>query len=428
MDKQTPLRDNYVSCTEPVNPYHGNYVVVSLTKPYCLNLPLNVSNLWGTQSSGWQNIGYYSPGSLSPYSPHWQDMSRNFIMPTHCVRTWSNGGYWWNPNYYLTNYLPLRPLARSSNYAEPQVGGLMYMYAYLLGLGYRDNMPYSYSTLDYTSSTGDCYERMGNEYTHPNYLIQPAQYLFLNNDFVSSPESTLMQIAGLNLTSYVVSFQYQQPDTSPFAVLAPACFGNYLNIIIKPLVPYVDLSGCWLNPPANYMSYMHQDWDGHYILESKYGTQYQTGQVGEQIPVLPAITLGVGKSSQCFDVVLPVQLYTLAPVGSGFTFTLQDVSNGSPASPSMEVVATRIRGYFWDENGVSTNALNATQVHFELVEPLSVFHMAHTFEENLGNTNRPFYCTETNSLPIVPPLSSSTSLLFSPRCGPGMWTNLPQNN
>lgn len=711
MDKQTPLRDNYVSCTEPVNPYHGNYVVVSLTKPYCLNLPSNVSSLWGIQSIGWDSIGLYSPGSLSAYPPQWKDLSRNFIMPTHCVRTWSNGSYWWNPSYYYDNYYALQPTSRAVQYPEPQIGDLMYMHAIMLGMAVYQmssdvsGLKYSYSQYNYTYPTGDSYNREeGVEFSRPLYDIEPSSYLFINDYLTSSFQTSLSKIAGMNLTSYVVSFHHPQPST---CTVGPPCLTGFLDILIKPLVPYSDLSGCWLNPPANYISYMGQDWDGLYVLESKYGTQYHSGSSGEQLPVLPALKKSVSASTKCFDVVLPVQLYTLYPVNSSFTYSLHDVSNGAPSynapfsftyagvvesyvyngyvfyefvgddttqsgsftvfedmtvpvllvgggghggdvdsndpagggggggsvgvgslsfakdeiynfsvgsgafssssisipstlsgpsvnetalgggeggnatsswagqsggsgggagngsvggaaaggsgllmyysnsggasggpgesggggggasqvgasttsynggnggngytwingktyggggggggyfanggSPgsggtggggdatntgnrgdaengtggggagatggysssaygggggggafviafpisgacNMEVVATRVRGTFWDDEGTPTSAGSASQVHFEILEPKQVFHLAHTFEESIGNANRPFYCTETNTLPIQSPASATTSLLFSPKCGPGIWTNLPQNS
>lgn len=413
MDTQASLRDNYVSCTEPVDPYHGNYVIISLSKPYCLHLPLKANHL--TLTAGWESIGLYSSGSLSVYPAHWDDPSRNFIMPTHCVRTWSNASYWGNRH-------SLTPVARAAHYPEPQIGGTMYMYAYLLGMAIGQTLPTSYSQLDYTYATGDSY-RAVSEQTRPCYAIQPSEYVFLNNDFVTYTNTPLVRIGGLNLTSYVVSFVYQK------TIRMDAPCSSYLQVIIKPLVPYVDLSGCWLNPPANYLSYRYQDWDGYYELESKYGTAYTNGSAGEQLPLLPAIAKSINTDTRCFEVVLPVQLFTLSSVDSAFTFTLQDISHGTPPSgPNMEVVATRVRGTFWDSSASPTNAMNATQVHFEILEPTSVFHLSHAFADNLGNVNRPFYCTESDSLPTDPPTSAITCLLLSPRCGPGVWTNMPQTN
>ena len=403
MDKQTPLRDNYITCTEPVNPYHGNYVVVSLTKPYCLNLPPDISTLWGVQAKRWKTS-----------DPSWSDASMHFIMPTHCVRTWSNSSYWWNPNhYFLTTSLSIVPLPRVQKYFEPQLGATMYMYAHLLGMGNMVNLPYRYSLYGSGYATGDPYFTGGSEYSRPFWTNPPQHELYLNDQISASPLTSMKHIAGLNMTLFMV-------DISKNTMLTTACTSRTILVItLRPLVPYVDLSGCWLQPPDNYNdydTYIQPDWDGLYPLQAT------------AVSMLSPIVLEVGETCQHFDVVLPVQLYTLAPVGSGFTFTLQDVSNGSPASPSMEVVATRIRGYFWDDNGEVTEALYATGIHFELQENTSVFQMSHSFQEKTGRKVRPLYCSEVPMIAMTSTSDTTPSLLFSPRCGPGIWTNLPKNN
>ena len=431
MDKQTPLRDNYISCTEPVNPYHGDYVVISLSKPFCLNLPVNQSDLWSIQQPNWVSIGTTSPGSLSVKPPSWSDMSRNFIMPTHSVRTWSNGSYWWNPNHYISAFhTNLTPLTRTAKYPEPQVGGTMYMQALLHSLGYMSGLPYSYSTYNpsYAFSNPDSYKTLSDiELTRPFWTLPPSEYQYINRFILDDNSQGMLRISGLNLTLFQVT-------TSPtMSIPCQSGNNNYLNITLKPLVPYSDLSGCFLNPPGNYEHYIiYQDWDGMYCLESSQGTPYTSGNSGEQIPMLPAISTSVRHNATCFKVTLPVQLYTLAEVGSNFTFSLADVSNGAPSYPTsqvpnMAVVATRLKGIFWDADGEPTTAENAESVHFVIDEPHSPFSLSHTFQESLGNQNRPVFCTESNSIPLGTYSSYMGSLLFAPKCGPGMWTDLSAN-
>lgn len=420
MDKQTPLRDNYVSCTEPTNPYHGNYVLISMTKPYCLNLPYNINYLWQAQTPGWKNVGAQSPGSFSYQPASWADMSRNFIMPTHCVRTWSNGSYWWNPDFYSRPpHDTLSPLSRFSNYPEPQIASTMYMQAHLSCLGYQLYLPYRYSENDSNVPEGDSYHVGFTESSRPYWNHPPNEYKYLNPSFQTSPFYDVCGNAGFNLTSYAVEIH---PTYLVRPALVPGidCPYSSFQVLLKPIVPYVDLSGCWLNPPTNYNNYKtYQDWDGRFSLETKYGNQ--------QLSVLPAIRLDVRPACTSFTVVVPVQLYTMQPVGPNFTFTLQDVSSGAPAyGPNMEVVATTLRGTFWDANGEQTTGENAVSVHFEILSPSKLFNLSHTFIDNDGNRNRPFYCTETNSIPVIQPMQQFTStLLLSPKCGPGMWTNLP---
>ena len=424
MYQQAPLRDTYISCTEPVNPYHGNYVVVSLTKPYCLNLPLTVDNLWEIQTSSWHSIGSQSPGSLSFSAPSWADMSRNFIMPTYCVRTWSNTSYWWDPDYYYTPMKGLNPLPRSSNYVEPQLGSIMYMQALLLCLGKKDTLPYRYSEYGVGVLNGDSYYyNASNDSTQPFWVQPPTEYSFLNENLPTS----LSRIAGFNLTCFAVEVT---PTYLSKPKLSSCPSTSMFRMTLKPIVPFADLSGCWLNPPMNYTNYMnHQDWDGRFTLETTNGTAFSLGSPEEQLSVLPAITVELTASAHCVDVILPLQLYTLVPVDSTFTFSLQDVSNGTPAyRVNTEVVATRVRGYFWDNDGDPTTAGNASSIHFEVANPTKVHKASHTFFEKNGNHNRPFYCTETDSIPILNSPQFASALMFVPQCGPGMWTNLPQNN
>lgn len=445
--KQIPLRDTYISCTEPVNPYHSNYVVVKLTKPYCLNIPATKTNLWDIQSPQWYNIGQVSPDSDNTYPPQWSDISRQFLMPTHGVRTWSNGSYWWNPNYYNADYPPiLTPVPRSSKYPEALPGDTLFLRSIINGMGRLDGLYAQYSEYPITSTPlGDSYFYGNDNHSFPYWSSLPSEYTYLNQWVTANgvDGGSIPRVAGLNLTLFVVEAVVNSP---------PPTFGplssTFMTLTIKPLVPWVDMSGCYLNPPGNYSTsplYSEQaDWDGLYEIVSSTGTPYFTNLYGDKIPILPAIQSEVSPKTKCFYVTLPVQLYTLTTVGgiqndrSGFTFSLVDVSDGGPQYSdlsggyiyaNMEVVATKLRGTFLDVNGDPCLAQDADSIQFEIVDPIKVFNLSHTYEENTGGKNRPVYCTESGAIPIrrpdCGPWKYSTSLLFSPKCGPGIWSNLP---
>ena len=452
--KQIPLRDTYIACTEPVNPYHSNYVVVKLTKPYCLNIPATNTNLWDIQSPQWYNIGQVSPASENTYPPQWSDVSRQFLMPTHGVRTWSNGSYWWNPNYYNADYPPnLTPVSRSSKYPEALPGDTLFLRGIINGMGVLGGLYAQYSEYSIEQTTfGDSYY-YGNTYdrhSFPYWASLPSEYTHLNDWVTLSAAAPgddlnrgIPRVAGLNLTLFVVDAVVNSP---------PPTFGpmssNFMTLTIKPLVPWVDLSGCYLNPPGNYSTnplYSEQaDWDGLYEVVSTNGNPFYTAMGGDKTAVLPAIQSEISARTRCFYVTLPVQLYTLCTLhapqsgSSGFTFSLTDVSAGGPSYDdangdniyaNMEVVATKLKGTFLDINGDPCVAQDADSIQFEIVDPLKLFTLSHTYEENTGGKNRPIYCTESGALPIRRPDSGSwkysTSILFAPKCGPGIWTNLP---
>lgn len=450
--KQAPLRDSYVSCTEPVNPYHGNYVSVNLTRPWALNIPPTFVNMWELQNAYWNVSGILSVGTDFTNVPQWSDLSRNFIMPTHCVRYWSNGSSWWNPTYYDSS--DLLPVARAARYPEAQIGDQMYLRATLLGQAYFESFDLAaqHSEYAYNDGTinGDFYKLVpgGLTMTNPLYgansIPFPPEYYYLNynmNAFDSSGTG-LARIGGFNLTCFVV-----EAVISNLPVNCRSYDNASLSVTIKPLVPYADLSGCWLLPPTNYdTGYPEQeDWDGLYIIETLNGTNPNTnwGYYRTKTSILPAITANFSPQARCFYVTLPVQLYTARNSSFyDFTFTLSDFSNGAPLGPviiydptpsfygtNMVTVATKLRGVFLDANGDPTIASMADSIQFEIVDPRKVFNLSHTFEDkNGGLHNRPIFCTETGSIPVKKPgvnFSYSTSLLFSPRCGPGMWTNLP---
>lgn len=409
--ENSPLRDTYISCSEPIYPYHGNYVVVNLSRPHCLNIPNTVSSLWDVQVQGWQNVA----------SPSWADPSRNFIMPTHCIRPWSNGNYWWNPAMYTTR--TLQPITRTAAYGEPQLGSSMYMLSLLLGMTNYTGVSYQYSQYDNpTNYFGDSYRYNNVENSRPFYSPVPLIYQHINDSFVQPLTNALHHIAGFNLTIFDVEFTTLETIINPCHSL-----GRTMELMIKTIVPRVDLSGCWLEPPSDYNAINSNDWNGLYPLETTNGTPYSNGSPGEQLTVLSAISTELDHCTQYFEVIVPVQLFTLQTVGSDFTFTLQDISNGTPTyGPNMEIVATRLRGIFWDAVGEPTTANHATYVHFEIIHPKGLLSIAHCFHDT-HPINRPLFCSETNALPLKRPHDVSTCLVISPRCGPGMWTNLPQS-
>lgn len=455
--KQIPLRDTYIPCTEPIHPYHGNYVSISLTKPWILNLPMEINNLWQLQKPYWHVNTTLTEDSSFVTVPQWSDICRNFIMPTYCVRTWGNTGYWWNPTHYdnLYTFPGYSPVTRTARYPEAQIGDLMYMHALLMSLPstvYRANgndVRLQYSQYDYNSGTvyGDFYNNNGREYSIPSYTTIPSEYRSVNEIVNHTLHNTytngLGRIAGLNLTLFVVEAQIHLP-TDP--TLCPPN-ANYLSITLKPLVPYCDISGCYLYRPDNYdTNYMNQeDWDGTSLIETNNGadpnipeTWAETGIVES---VLPPITAEFPSTQKCFYVFLPLQLYTATPCAPDFpfTFSLRDFERGSVHGPmsyvtrvglNMVTVAVRLRGTFLNIEGEPCTAGEAESLQFEITHPENIFTLSHTYQTNRGGSNRPILCTETCSIPILKPgvaLPVSTSLLFSPRCGPGMWTNLPRD-
>lgn len=519
--KQIPLRDTYISATEPTNPYHGNYVVINLTEPYTLLLESSYTNLWQQQNSIWSVTTQTNspPGATSSYAiqaPQWSDISRSFIMNTHTPRVWSNNSYWWSPGYYSTNgTTSTKNISRSARYPESQLGDTMYLRALLDGLGnLGTNFTYGprYSTLFYGNNTGITYNAgatspfgdphwyyrasdtyastdLSNSYTFPNFGGSAA-YINIGtlapedvalNNYINypggSPVYGLNHVAGFNQTLFVVDAFVSSITPFKKCVLNTQSF---LTINIRPLVPYSDLFSGFLYPPQDYYSYTkinggYPDWNGNYDIESIGGTNIAGITLPyfpfQQISVLPQITANISPKAKCFFVTLPVQLYTLAQVGynspfdsvyagvtiaartdisgglNSFTFTLNDVNSGCPVYYSvnnnaagitygnyanMSVAAITLKGTFKDVQDDPCAAVDADSIQFSIFSPTSpsLFSLSHTYEENTGGKNRPIYCTETGSIPIrkessLLDLPYQTSLLFSPKCGPGIWSNLP---
>lgn len=499
--KQIPLRDTYISATEPVNPYHGNYVVINLTSPYTLLLESGVTNLWSQQSSIWSvsTIANSVPGtSYAIGAPQWSDASRSFIVNTHTPRTWSNGSYWDSPNAYALG-ATFKNVPRSARYPEAQLGDSMFLHAIQNGMG---NLPTGatvgprYATSAYANSSGLTWTpNVNSPFGDPHWYASSGVtggYAFPT--FGGTAQSTVIgtlapedvalnnyinfkgsgnpfginHVAGFNQTLFVVDAFVN--SVTPFK----KCILNsqsFLTINIRPLVPFSDLFSGYLYPPSNWNSYPkinggYPDWDGTYDIESVGGNNlfgitlpYSAKQ---NISVLPQITANISPRAKCFYVTLPVQLYTLAQVNyngsvvagvtgartdiSGgqysFTFTLNDVNGGVPGYypdvsdnvnlANMEVVAVQLKGVFKDVQDDPCSAVDADSIQFSIFSPTSpsLFSLSHTYEELTGGKNRPIYCTETGSIPIRKEgspldLPYQTSLLFSPKCGPGIWSNLP---
>jgi hypothetical protein len=163
---------------------------------------------------------------------------------------------------------------------------------------------------------------------------------------------------------------------------------------------------------------------------------------------LPTIEYKVNARQKCFYVVLPVQLFTLQSVGQNFTFTQNDLLNppqGTPYNqqdPNMEVLAVKLKGTFVDETGTqNVPAALAAGIQFKIVSPAknSPVSLTLTYQENKARSNRPIYCFEGIDggyaedaldayIPIFDPdcavdLPFNPSLLFTPRCSPGIYSN-----
>ena len=453
--RQTPLRDTYIPCTEPINPYHGNYVSINLTKPWILNLPKGLSNIWDTQDTYWAVNTQLTTGSAFNAVPQWSDICRNFIMPTYCVRTWSNGSYWSHSDdggFY--------PQPRTARYPEPQIGDRMFIRAMIAGMTMIDMVGgprYSVHAYNSGSPYGDFYRDANNgffqELNLPSYGVNtpvPNEYKWINDQITNlgnpNPFSNggLARIGGFNLTLFVVEASVNQ-YTSPIQCVPTSA---YLTVRFKPLMPFSDLSGCFLKPPSDYTNYRNQqDWNGLYLPETTSGSDPTNpstwGRSSTVESLLPPIEANFPASQKCFHVMLPIQLFTAIPGGQFRTylyFALNSFMSGSPEGPylseesiymglDMVTVAVRLRGIFLDAEGEPCTAGEADSIHFEIVQPTSLFTLSHTYENNRGNSNRPILCNESASIPILKSTSSpqiSSSLLFAPKCGPGMWTNLPQ--
>lgn len=498
--KQIPLRDTYISATEPVNPYHGNYVVINLTSPYTLLLEPTYENLWQQQASIWSVSTLANTVAGTTYNlpaPQWSDASRSFIVNTHTPRIWSNGSYWDSPSAYPG--VTVKNVGRSARYPEAQLGDSMFLRAILNGMGnlptgatvgpryattaYGNNPGYTWSA-GTTSPFGDphWYAPGGSTggYAFPTFggtgqagfigTLAPEDVAlnnYINYSGSGEPVFGINHVGGFNQTLFVVDAFVNSVTPFKKCILNSQAF---LTINIRPLVPYSDLFSGYLYPPSNWNAYPkinggYPDWDGQYDIESIGGNGVSLPYTsGQNISVLPQITANISPRAKCFYVTLPVQLFTLAQVNYGagaiagisgartdisggnysFTFTLNDVNGGVPGyynvggqSPqlnlaNMEVVAVNLKGVFKDVQDDPCSAVDADSIQFSIFSPTtpSLFSLSHTYEESTGGKNRPIYCTETGSIPIRKEgspldLPYQTSLLFSPKCGPGIWSNLP---
>lgn len=428
--QQTSLRDTYISATEPVYPFYTNFVIIDLVNAgsdgHVLNLG-DAPTIGDANGTIWK-----TPDGQQPWTS-----TTPFYQNTHAVRVWSNTGFWYNdPSHYATN--PFVPHSRSRRVPEAQYGDALFMHALLNGMGY----------LDYDGPGLTVPAQLPQDPGFPTDLL--TQYNNLNCFADSTPPRTgIPFVGGLNLTLFNITARRIVPPTPPpcppnpnVPCKVPSCIANLavtkiapvristpitpaLIITIWPLVSGTNSNN--LPPPEN----QYPDWDGFYPLgDFTFGS----------VEPLPTIQYEVNPKQKCFYVTLPVQLFTLTSVGTntGLTFTSRDLK--PDAKPNVEVLAVKLKGTFVDETGVaSVTAANAAGIRFEIVSPSrSPFNLTLSYQENHAVRNRPIYCFEAIDgyedeavEPFIPifdancePLPFNPSLLFTPKCGPGIWTNL----
>lgn len=448
--RQAPLRDTYISATEPVAPFDGNYVIINLDNCNLDGHTLNLNLHADVESANDANGKYWN---IVPETEHWRG---TYYQNTHCIRTWSN------TSYFYTNK-PTDPSGncdvavhsrryKAHKYKTPeaQLGDAMFMHAVLNGMGSlsldADNqVPWP---LPLTPP---------NPASNLTELVRSNYYPYLNSQIDASGNTPgLAFIGGLNLSlfnivarktsSTVVSAVAPAVEpTIPYCIFSKSAVIqrqlearrslNYaLTITIWPLI-----SGAQSRNPLPAAAY--KDWDGK---ADTYPFFIQDPSLNSVKP-LPAIKAYVNGRQKCFYVWLPVQLYTLNHVGGtnpALTFSKYDITqDASDNFVNMESIALKLKGTFKDETGANTViARDAKGIVFEIVSPNpSNFTLTHTYQENTASSNRPIYCFEkfdqyepSAQEPYIPIFDSDVSedvpcnpsLLFTPTCGPGIWSNL----
>lgn len=400
LSKNIPLRDTYISATEPVYPFLSNFAIINFRSPYCLNKDSIISK--------YNTLANYTPTS-------WADGS-GYVVNTHCVRTWSNCSVWPDPSgaYGVDiSSSVIRPYGRTRRTREAQLGDSMYKRAILNGMGdgsgwgfyptgtsMKAHTPYSPLNFDVSGNTN----ANGGSYTR----------------FVS----------GFNMSLYVV-------DAVSMKNVNLACVGSsnqeVLEVSFYPLLNFEGdnkaIYGCDWNPFDTTSGY---NW--------KFGQDAITNSTSYP---LPAVTISVMNKQRCFHMWLPVLIYPIRAVNRYNNFTFDDTSGAyikratDNALVTFETVLCKFKGTFLDHNGDPVSAANAESIQFEIVNPPNLFNLSHTYEAKVSlgaaryaaySTNRPIFCTETGSIPIRAYTDTTnpyyTSLLISPRCGAGTYTNV----
>jgi len=390
--KQTPLRETYISVTEPIYPFYSNFVMMNFSD--CLFLYTDISNY---------NVNY------SSYIPTPWLMNTNYMLNTQCVRNWANLNLWDASSNLL------RPYSRSKRTPQAPLSDYMYLRALLYGLGTTSIPDAVTGVTQYLPPTG---VQLGQ---YNNYLpLAPI----LQNNTQSTP---MTQVSGFNLTLYAIE-----------AVVIPSnysypCLDSEVGAIITiyPLFmqSYVDGSNNLFN--------CGWDWSPIPDLENYKVTATDTS--GSGTPPLPAIVLEIPSQQSCFNVWLPVQLYNLLPVDGSNNFS---ASVGNTNSPTMETVLCQLKGTFFSSENNIVPCTEASFIQFEIISPLQVFQVLATYELrypyssylqpydsnwHINGSNRPIFLLENNLIPTMNSGDVSpyhTSLLISPRCGVGYWSNI----
>lgn len=470
--QNTPLRDTYISATEPVWPFHSNFVLINLltcaeTTPAPNNIPGDVLNLQGKSTLGAANTYRGIQIWKSPsFGQEWNwNSKQTFYQNTHGVRTWSNTGFWYNPPHYCTDNATFVPHSRSRKCPEAQYGDALFLHALLNGMGYLEYQGSTdYDTIvpaQLTSTTSGSVNNLRNQYKKFNDLADPASI----NPFALHG---LPNVAGLNLTLF--NIRAVKTAAPGAAAPAPAATAGVGSCDIPPCIPqcivssagraarfatrfgtptqpaliitiWPLISGTSANTPQI------NDWDG--VTEGEFANFVFANPDTAGIQPLPTIQYRVHPRQKCFYVTLPVQLYTLTSVGPtapNITFTKQDIlynTEPTAAKPTIEVLAVKLKGTFTDITGLhNVTAAFAAGIKFEIVSPSRTqrcpVQLTLSYQENTAKTNRPIYCFEGVEggypdeaiVPIIPVFDSTCtsvpfnpSLLFTPKCAPGIWTN-----
>jgi hypothetical protein len=398
LSKNIPLRDTYISATEPVYPYLSNFALINFSAPYCLNKDSAIAK--------YNTLANYTPTS-------WGDGS-GYVVNTHCVRTWSNCSVWPDPSgAYAVDISSsvIRPYGRTRRTREAQLGDSMYKRAILNGMG--------------DGSGWGAVPTAANLKAHTPY--SPLNY-DVSSNLNANGGSYARYVAGFNMSLYVV-------DAVSMKNVNLACVGSsnqeVLEVSFYPLLNFQhtnQIYGCDWNP---------------FDTTSGYSWKFGSSELHAESYPLPAVTISVMNKQRCFHMWLPVLIYPIRAVNRYNNFTYDDTSgafvkrSANNLLATFETVLCKFKGTFLDSNGDPVSAANAESIQFEIVNPPNLFNLSHTYEAKVSlgaaryaaySSNRPIFCTETGSIPIRAYTDTTnpyyTSLLISPRCGAGMYTNV----
>lgn len=478
-----PLRDTYIPATEPVPPFKSNTVIISVENVVCDPEYISGGLLWETGSSpAYTNL--WTPNQQNAWTQEtvdggngWDTEGALFYVNTHGVRTFSNGKLF--PDLCTKS---LVPYSRSSNFPEAQIGDKLFIHALLNGMG-QTNIFDTEPVIQFTNDTicgGNLIQTINTSLTDPATTGLTSIYGFNLSAFrvqaffsryVGTPPQPPPDFPCPSFPYPWCTMGYPPTPTPPTPPTPPCPTLPWITIQIFPLISgsygqnFEGSVNCAQARP--YVSF--PDWDGSAVGDTS--PLYYVGDDGTIFIPLPSITRKLPlkqKTSRrkkfCFYVWLPVQLYNLLPISGGlsalntFLFTSNDlVTYSAPErdvyAPNTAVLGVKLRGTLLDSQDVpwtpESGEENPSAISFEIVDTASagntkasdLFYLKHTYQDTYTGQNRPFYCTESNSIPIFTKIINgvncstvicdpfatapfSTSLLFAPKCGPGIWSNL----